>query len=660
MKRQTRTGLIMVGGFVLLILLMGVGWWFLWPKPGSTHTLPPDAIQVFLITPEDGAEFRVGDFVPVSLQAVGAEKYFISELFVNGLSQGMVKNSPEVAAWTWQPFSSGIHYLVAHVIGLEDEGGTSQVVTVNVLPKEGPLQVSAAEGQTLEQIANDFNLPVIQVADANPQLDPNQPLVDSQPVKLPQSADSQESGTGPSGESGSVKLITWRFTPLEAVENSYCYISPGDGNWIKLPKLSFEFLSGSPMQYVQFDLHPKAGQGVIQAQCWGWLGGTLKYLGQGESPFNTQQPDELFISGQGFQLYGTPQFPAETGGGESKLTSMPFALRKAPDVDECAKNFGNPFAAVICDAIMNAEVQQFFVLLWEWQPNSCAFNPVNCPWNNEIGGYNIYEIDKSKPSPKFLKQISQVGQKASVLPLPWGPGCYGVQAYPKDPILEPSKIAVFCMQDEAPVPLKTVLTPKHWITNEYTWVQNGDCDTYGSGTFSPQGNLPQVMVGSFIVDDDGKDCFQQGYSKAGVKFDLNELFLPPEAVIHKAFLKFSHFGHTYEASGLATNYKLSCVREVGTSKQDWTSQASNHIATSGSLLSISQYYLPFTTLSEWNTSPVVDVSAVVNNWIKNSSNNHGFILFPASAPNPLIDGSGICYSYLTNLQLEIRYFVPPN
>jgi hypothetical protein len=102
------------------------------------------------------------------------------------------------------------------------------------------------------------------------------------------------------------------------------------------------------------------------------------------------------------------------------------------------------------------------------------------------------------------------------------------------------------------------------------------------------------------------------------------------------------------------------VREVGTSKQDWTSQASNHVASSGSLLSISQYYLPFTTLSEWNTSPAVDVTAVVDKWIKTPSKNHGFILFPADAPNPLTDGSGSCYSYLTNLQLEINYFVPPN
>lgn len=206
-----------------------------------------------------------------------------------------------------------------------------------------------------------------------------------------------------------------------------------------------------------------------------------------------------------------------------------------------------------------------------------------------------------------------------------------------------------------------MLSPVDWLTSDYMWISDGDCDTYGSGNFTGGASEPKVLVSSWIVNNDDKDCFRQGDSAAAVKFDVSkDLFLPEDAIIHKALLKYSHYGHEYKATGLATNLQPSCVYGLGTSLQDWTGLSSNQGYYSSNILKSFQFYLPFKTMSILDLSPAVDVTILVNHWIKSPSNNHGFILFPTTTPSPIGDGEGGCYSYLSNFQLEIYYFDLPN
>lgn len=668
MKNRSRRGCFVVGGFIaLLILLMGAGWWFLYLGAEIADASPPATVFVFLLSPASGDEVEVGDYVPVTLQAVGLNTLLNAEVFVNGVSLGVEKNSLENASWVWQPLSVGIYSLTARVTDIYGEVGQSQTVIVNVLEGDGLVQVSALDGQTLEEIGAGFGVPPAQMASANPNIDPEQPVPDGASVQVPIGDGAAGNGSGQGGEGVSIPLIFWEFTPLTPVDKSYCYTSAGDGNWIKIPKQSFTFFSGSPLKYIQYDFIPKGSEGVIQVRCWGWLGGTLKFLGQGETKFDVFQPaDKLVILGQGFQLTGKLQIPLsgnppETGGGNTKTIPPPFAMREPADTADCTKHYGNVLAGFVCDALLNASVKQYRVLQWEWEPR------VNWPgydlWLNEIDGYHIYEIDPLTKTPKFIADVKNPKQKVVAVPLPWGAPCYGVQAYIDDPVLEPSEIAEYC-PGQPPAAQKITLDPINWLTSGGEWVQDGDCDTYGTGNAYLLansnfgfGNQPgEVLVGSYIVDDDDNDCFAQGDYDGGVKFPHPGLI--NGAIIQKAVLKFAASSTYYSASGVATNYKLLCVGGVGKAKQDWTGLGGENHFVGKNILNSHAYYSPISSLNGWNHSPEVDVTSVVNSWMKNPQSNHGFILRYLNAPHPATDGSGVCESELAYVQLEIHFFVP--
>ena len=678
-KRTLRWGCIL-SGLVILVLLMAVGgWWFFSSQSSLTDSPPLSPVNVFMISPASGDELNAGDFASVSIQAFAPEAIQSAELFVDGVSLGVVSDSPQNASWSWQAWPVGIHTLVAHASMVDGQTGQSQTVIVSVLASADTMKVAAQEGQTLDQVGGNFGVPPDQMASANPNIDPTQPLKDGQPVQVPVggkgagngsgsgSEQTQPEGVGGAGGGFIPILINWQFKPTDPVDKSYCYTSPGDGTWEKLPKEPFKFFfSDLQTQYLADPLLIKPGETIIKVQCWGWLGNALKFLGEGETKFDlSQQPEQVMVNSAGFQLVGLPQFkppPQKFTGGGQLTVPPPFAMREPKDTAECLDHKGN---LVICDQSLNAQVKSEIVLEWEWQPKTCW--PIgNCVWVNDIDGYYVYEIDPLNNTQQYMKEVIPPAAKVVALPLPWGYRCYGVKAYAEGPELGGqivSEMTTYC-PDKPPQPEKTVLAPINWLTTGGQWIQSGDCDDYGladnyvllnqKNGFGNQSG--EVLVGSYIVDDDGADCFRQGDYSGGVEFATP--VLPTGAVIQKALLKFSDLHTEYGSSGVATNFKLFCVDGVGKAKQDWVGQGSPIHFFGDNILLWSAYLDPITSVSGWDHTPEVDVTYAVNNWIKNPGQNHGFILTPANAPGPSGDGHGECLSQVGNFQLEIYYFAP--
>jgi hypothetical protein len=213
---------------------------------------------------------------------------------------------------------------------------------------------------------------------------------------------------------------------------------------------------------------------------------------------------------------------------------------------------------------------------------------------------------------------------------------------------------------QQPTPQKITLTPTDWLTAGETWIEVGDCWTYGAAE-PPKyyydkkgfGKQPgEVFVGSSIVNDDNNDCFRQSNYAGAVKFQAGPS-LPWNAVIQKAELKYSTVFYEYGATGIATNKKPSCVMRVDKGTQDWTG-----------LMGEKHYSLSLSLLNDKYHAPYADLTDVVKDWIKNPSSNYGLILIAAAPPNPDPpedwDGNvyGECYSGLGNFQLDIYYFVP--
>jgi hypothetical protein len=400
------------------------------------------------------------------------------------------------------------------------------------------------------------------------------------------------------------------------------------------------------------------------------LGDVLKFLGEGQTKVNTGQPPEVFeLVGDSFKLTGYPEFdptPEAMADMYTMPVPPPFALREPADTTDCANHY--ILSGFICDTLLNAQVQQYRILEWEWQPKINW--PGNEKWMNDINGYRVYEIDQSTNIPKLMKEINNPSQKISILPLPWGYRCYGVEAFADGTDSEGtayhlvSQMAMYC-PGHPPEAEMTVLNPTNWLTTGGQWIQSGDCDTYGLGNayvlanqYDGFGNNPgEVLVGSYVVDDEDQDCYREGNYSGAVQF--NSSLLPAGAVFEKALLKYSVLSHEYSASGLATNYKPPCVSEISAAKQDWTGQGSSIHFWGDNILSSSTYHGPTIATTGLSGYSGIDVSSTVAGWIMHPATNHGFILGPTPPPYPPVDGSGRCESQLGNFQLEIYYFTTP-
>jgi hypothetical protein len=217
-KNTLRWGCVL-GSLLFLFLLVVGGLWF-YRFPSRRAEAPPvSPVLVFLLSPSSGDEAEAGDYVPVTLQAVAPEAILSAELFVDGQSLGVVSHSPEAAFWSWQAYPLGIHTLTAQATAADGQVGQSQTVIVNVLAGDGLMQVSADEGQTLEQIGAAFGVAPDQMAGANPYADPSQPLAGGQPVQVPieNGGPGNEPGGGPaqppaSADGPPVIPIVWDIT----------------------------------------------------------------------------------------------------------------------------------------------------------------------------------------------------------------------------------------------------------------------------------------------------------------------------------------------------------------------------------------------------------------------------------------------------------------
>lgn len=676
-KRNALWGCSIALVFLFFIVIAG-GWLYFRPQLPVTDAPPPSTVLVFLTTPNNGDEVTAGDFVPVTVKAIAPTKILSAELFVDGQLLGKVTESPENATWTWQAWPLGVHTLSARVITVTD-GGESQNVFVNVLAGDGAMQVYAEEGQTLVQVGGNYGIPPDQMAGANPILDPAQPLPGGQPVQVPVSdavpTNGSENGGGtgnPPGGAGGFHpiLVTWQFNPTEPVDKSYCYTSTGDGVWEKMPKDPFEFFAGEVSFYTQVSFDAVNQYGLIQMQCWGWLGGTLKYLGQGETSFDAQEPpNQVAIVGNGFELVGVPEIPPDSGGG-SAVIPPPYAVREPKDSAECTAH-GHPlFAPFICDTLMNQNPKEYMILVWEWAPENCW--PGYCKYDvTEIEGYHIYEIDPVTQIPIYLKQVPGASNKVTAIPLSWGPKCYGVDAY-TDSGISTSEIVTFCpgIENADMVTLKMVTA---WVTSEdklstqgcsMGFQQNSKPGLGIGALLSPGfGSKPgEVFVGAYKYESSGgvlagSNCYEDAYFNAGVKFDFTSS-LPANSVIQKATLRFFvPFQDYLDFSYMTSPPSGTCVAVIGRATSDWSSLIDSDHWTEERLLDITSFSSPAASVS-FGPSPQADVTAIVKAWLTNPVSNHGFLVMSDHPPSPSDDGLGLCYSGLSNFELDIYYFAP--
>lgn len=658
-KRSFLWGCLAAGAFLLLLAGIGGVWWYLRSRPQTAETPPASPVLVFLLSPSSGDEINAGHVVAVTLQATASTAIQSAELFVDGHSQGVVAETPQNASWNWQAWPPGIHTLSARAVTVDGKVGQSQTVMVTVL--EGDFPTQAQEGQTLEQIGADFGVPPDQMASANGGMDPTLPLPGDFPVQVPtEGGENGDESTFDGGalDSGLISnLVHWHFKPTEAVDKSYCYLSFDKQVWYKLPKLPYHFFEGDGANYPQYDFPLTGGEKAIWAECWGWLGGTLKYLGEGETQFDpAQPPNEMVLASAGFVLTGVPHLQP-MGGGEPDshlVVPPPSALRKPLDEQECYQNHG--FLAPFYCALRNDP--NYVALVWEWGTGFC-WPGSDCI--TDIDGYRFYEINQVSGTVELLQELEGDWQKVFAAPNPWPGICYGVRAFVNNPFIGESEMVTWCPGNSAPQPQTVVLSPTQWLTSGGVWIENG-CGTYGNldkyvdvNQKTGFGNQAgQVLIGSLVVDDEEDDCFRQGDYSGAVRFTLpSSLQFGQSAVLQKATLVIDSEFTDYHRSGEAANAPpYTCVKAVGEANEDWTGLGNaQHFAPGQALMGYADG--PFADYG----SGYIDVTSIVYKWMYYPINNHGFVLYHVHVGPPYTDGDSHCYTG-AQVRLIIDYFTP--
>jgi hypothetical protein len=588
------------------------------------------------LSPADGQEVSAGDAVQVQLQAVAPETIVEAQLFVDGMPIGAVTDHAETASWIWQAWPAGVHALYARASTAGGETGQSQSVIVNTLLGDGVIEVDAPQGQTLAGIGEQYGVGLSDLEGANPGVDPESPLGEGESIKVPV-PESAAGDQGPGG--GGLKWIpiAWSLKFTEPVDESYCYTSKGDGEWGKMPQNPFTYFPGVDSTYTQ--LVSLSSEVVLQAECWGWLAGALKYLGSGQTAFDLHSaPESIALSGDGFEFIGMPKYPdlPPIPVAAGSVVPPPYGARQPLNADDCV---AHGLDAAQCDFLVNTHQPSSMVVEWEWQLPVCW--PGACNYVQAIDGYRLYIFDDPTNVKYFVKEISDPGLKVGVFPLSWAGQCYGITAYVNAPVPMESALELFCPG----TPLdKIVLQPTHWLTAGQL------SDFWYDEMKAPDG---AVVVSASNYGDETR-------ASAAVKFE-NPVFAPEE-VVHRAFFSFMILGQSASASGVASGLWPSCVASIGKGTKDWTvlEGGANHYYAGGNVLASSAYQTMIASVPNYPPSLVeVDVTSAVKAWIQDPSKNHGLVLVARASPSMAVDeGGAYCNSTEGNFQLTIQYVKP--
>ena len=183
--------------FIALIILLGI--YFLLHIgiqniPTMDDQIPPGstALQIQLIHPANQTGWPVNYPIPVQVSAWGDQPITAVELYINGKlynSRTVQENKayqPVTGDWRWQPGSQGTFVLTARAIGQNGTAGISNAVVIQASSPVGtgsPYQIT--DEASLENIAGNLNISLQDLQNANPGLDPDQPLEPGEEILVP-------------------------------------------------------------------------------------------------------------------------------------------------------------------------------------------------------------------------------------------------------------------------------------------------------------------------------------------------------------------------------------------------------------------------------------------------------------------------------------------
>ena len=160
-------------------------------------TRSPSPVPVLRIySPHLGDEMPVNAYVPIRVSSSSAHRIMALELWIDGSlfaardDLATINEKMVTGEWYWQPAITGVHSLFARSVDENGQTGYSEIVTINATEVTGSLQlVFPQPGQTLGDIAGEYNVELPAVVSLNPAIDPVKSLEPEQQIFLPHDPD---------------------------------------------------------------------------------------------------------------------------------------------------------------------------------------------------------------------------------------------------------------------------------------------------------------------------------------------------------------------------------------------------------------------------------------------------------------------------------------
>jgi hypothetical protein len=183
-------------GVLIVLFLSGLAVWVTrLPSINAYLPAPSNLSSVVISQPADGGMVFLKDLVPVDVQAATRAEVDHFELWINGLKGGTASGKPAASerfmysvAIPWNPDATGEFTLVVRAVGAgwtEDSNAVRVSVVDPAALTVGPTYLPQA-GDTLNTVADKFNLPALALGIANPKIPGLDDLLPSgQSVNIP-------------------------------------------------------------------------------------------------------------------------------------------------------------------------------------------------------------------------------------------------------------------------------------------------------------------------------------------------------------------------------------------------------------------------------------------------------------------------------------------
>jgi LysM repeat protein len=181
-------------GSLILLVILGVLFYLVKQVPPIAEQVPMgySRVAIAIVNPPGQSIWPANSFIPIQFTAQGTKPIMKVDLFINGslyeskTEQEWSATTDSSGQWMWQPGNEGGYILV---VKASDSAGNMAISEPVLITASAPAQtvspVVVKEGESLASLAESNNMPLEDVKDANPQVDPNTPLEPGLEIFIP-------------------------------------------------------------------------------------------------------------------------------------------------------------------------------------------------------------------------------------------------------------------------------------------------------------------------------------------------------------------------------------------------------------------------------------------------------------------------------------------